>query len=267
MSDEHKGHKYCEASSMIESSIKSIEETMVLLKEREKGLINAMKNINDNIEIVKYDMENSMKDIEVVFAKIHEDLESREHALLQRLQDISNRKTSILTHQLNDMEDALEKCRHSLNVSNNLLTKCDENTVKGGGMYIVNLFDSILSRTDEIDEVVVNIPFEPQVDPYIRASFVKDEIEVLHSVLLSLGSLLTNDNTPAIDNLEKRSPRHDGDEEEGKEDEQKVDAQKIVDNKGRHTFSALSRKKYKECSGDKNMHKIPFQASFTVRTE
>ena len=277
MSVEHKKHSYCEATSLVDKSVASVEESMVILEDRERGLVNAMKTISDNVTIVKDEMANSMRDIEVIFAKIHEDLEHREHSLLQRLHDISNRKTSILNEQLQEMDNALEKCRHALAVSGDLLEKSVESVVKGGGLYVVGLADPIASRRDELDELIVNIPFEPQVDPYIRASFINDEIETVHSVLLSLGSILTKDNTPAVDDLESRSPRRDDDDDDDDDvvgEEKKIDLRrekdkpregnsKIVDKKGRFTYSALSKSPVRTNSSPD----FPFKVSFTIRTE
>ena len=262
MSTEHKTHSYCEATSLIDQSVTSVEESMVLLEDRERGLVNAMETITNTTTLVKEEMANSMRDIEVIFAKIHEDLEHREHALLQRLHDITNRKTAILNKQLHEMEDALEKCRHALNVSGDTLEKSAEAVVKGGGVYIVGLVDSITARGDELDDIIVNIPFEPQVDPYIRASFIKDEVEMVHSALQSLGSILTKDNTPAMDNLESRSPRKEEEDDEEGDGEGGGGSNKVVDERGRRTYSALSKQSMQTSSKGS-----PFKVSFTIRTE
>jgi hypothetical protein len=279
LSEHHKGHDYCEARSLVDESVISVEKSMVLLEDRERGLVNAMETVSNTVTKVKTEMANSMKDIEVIFARIHEDLEQREHALLQRLHVISNRKTAILNDQLQEMEDALEKCRHALSVSGDLLEKSVESEVKGGGVYIVGLADSIATRRDELDELIVNIPFEPQADPFIRASFVKDEIDALHTVLQSMGSILTKDNTPVIDNLETRSPRLEGDddddhsdkESDGSQEMKNVDvsmphsslSSKIVDHKGRFTYSALTKHVSTTC----DHASLPVNVSFTVRIE
>lgn len=256
---------------MVNQSVAAVEENMLLLEDRERGLINAMQTISDNVSVVNKEMANSLHDIEVIFAKIHEDLEHREHALLQRLHDISNGKISILNGQLKDMEDALEKCRHALSVAGDLLEKSAESVVKGGGVYVVGLSASISSRCSDLDELIVNIPFEPQVDPFIRASFVREEIDSVLSVLMSLGSILTKDNTPALDNLEGRSPSSgDGDEEDDQEARAEEMQRKgessggrgIVDKKGRRTFSALAKG-----SSALSPRGAPFTVSFTIRTE
>jgi len=282
MSADHKSHNYCEADSLIDKSVASIEESMVVLEDRERGLVNAMETISNTVTKVKEEMANSMKDVEIIFAKIHQDLEQREHALLQRLHDISTRKTTILNDQLQEMEDALEKCRHALTVSGDLLEKSAESVVKGGGVYIVGMSSTIASRSDELDDLIVNIPFEPQVDPFIRASFVKDEIEAIQTVLKSLGSLLTKDNTPVIDNLECRSPRHEEEDDDNDEDEENdlpgseevkqgpygsrrsAGGSKIVDQTGRSTYSAISKEAARPNS---KINNIPIKVSFTVRTE
>ena len=104
MSSHHKDHSSDEASNVVKDAIECIEKSMLALDERETGLVNAMKNINEKISLVKKEMADSMHDVEVIFSKIHEELENREHALLQRLDDIATRKTNILNTQLMEME-------------------------------------------------------------------------------------------------------------------------------------------------------------------
>jgi hypothetical protein len=122
--------------------------------------------------------------------------------MLSRLDDIVTRKQEIITSQMEELSSALEKCRQAIFVAESLLNRTEN--VKGGSQYLVSAAHSISRRGEEIDEEILLTPFEPQTDSFLRGYFVKQEIQALKTIILSLGGILTQDNIPGGPNQEER---------------------------------------------------------------
>ena len=122
--------------------------------------------------------------------------------MLNRLDDIVTRKQEIISSQLEGLSQALEKCRHAIFVAESLLNRTEK--VKGSGQYLVSAAQSISRRGEDIDEEIMHTPFEPQTDSFLRGYFVRQEIDALKTIILSLGGILTQDNIPGGANQEER---------------------------------------------------------------
>ena len=218
MFTKHTNHRCSESSALTDWAKGLINFSLTSSLQRQDSLIKAIKGTRSTLQDLDRNREVPLippsprlfdslfkiaeEDIRSVFLDVRTKLDERERDMLNRLDDIVTRKQEIISSQLEGLSNALEKCRHAIFVAESLLNRTEK--VKGGGQYLVSAAHSISRRVEDIDEEIIHTPFEPQTDSFLRGYFVRQEINALKTIIVSLGGILTQDNIPEGPNQEER---------------------------------------------------------------
>lgn len=188
MVENHKDHEVENYLDTIEPMETAVKEAVSLSKEKYNQLDVQINSLQECLAKLDDSEEQILSDIGRTFSILQKKLKERENALLEKVNQIIEGKKRKVMKDIRKLKEIQDDCENALEVGESLLEDSKGNSIDQ--MYLVNAASGVEYRADTIAESVdETMKTIKPVDPIVKIDFLRDEVQSIKSIVLSLGGL------------------------------------------------------------------------------